>query len=340
VGGEGTYFQHLSPWVSLLAGIDLRRDAPRNLDLQHANAQGIFDPVTSNNLALSFVEPFVSLDGVLAKRFHYDVGVRQEEIWMDNQDLMNSRNSFDKLAPLTLPKGTITFLPPDRVFLPTVAFSYGEAFHTEDPRIGAGTGQPALLAPSRAYQLVVSKTINQTQFRLTLKHVSNSQELAKIDPDTGLQEDVGPSLNHVLSVSLQRNFSRGAFYASYSQADARELLTGDPVPEAPRTIWDAVGSVNRLPWRLQARGEFEYVKAKPLEDGFIGVPVREIRGAVIRPFLENRMVAGADFLMAAGYTGQTTETLALSSEPAPFERVVGVPLKSYISLSFTYFFRK
>ena len=339
-GGESTYFQHFGYWLSVLAGIDLRRDAPRNLDLQHVDAEGLFQPVTANNLTLSFVEPFFSLDGAVGKHLHYDVGVRQEEIWMDNQDLINPQNSFDKLAPLTLPKGTITFLPPDRVNLPDVAFSYGEAFHTEDPRIGTGTGQPALLAPSRAYQVVMSKTIDQTQFRVTLKRVSNSQELAKIDPDTGLREDVGPSLNRVLSVSLQRNFSRGAFYASYSQADARDQLTGEPVPEAPRTIWDAVASINRLRWRLQARGEFEYVKAKPLEDGFIGVPVREIRGAVIRQFKENRMAAGADFLLASGYTGQTTETLALPGEPAPFERVVGVPLKSYISLSLTYFFRK
>ncbi len=40
--------------------------------------------------------------------------------------------------------------------------------------------------------------------------------------------------------------------------------------------------------------------------------------------------------LANGYTGQTTETLALPNESQPFERVVGVPLKSYISLSFSY----
>ena len=88
------------------------------------------------------------------------------------------------------------------------------------------------------------------------------------------------------------------------------------------------------------RGEFEYVKAKPLGDGFTGVPVREIRGAVLRPFLENRMSVGANFLLAGGYTGQTTETLALPSDPLAFERVVGVPLKSYVSLSWTYYFGK
>jgi SAM-dependent methyltransferase len=78
--------------------------------------------------------------------------------------------------------------------------------------------------------------LTQAQLYLTLRQTSNSQELAKIDPDTGLQEDTGPSRNRFVSVSLQRNFPHGAFYVSYSQADARDLDTGAPVPEAPRMI--------------------------------------------------------------------------------------------------------
>jgi hypothetical protein len=300
VGGESTYLQNVRPWLTLLAGVDLRRDAPRNLDLQHLDDQGIFQPVTSNNLTLSFTEPFISLDGTASKYLHYDIGVREEAVRMNNQDVLDPSNSFDKLATVALPKGTLTFLPSDWAYLPTVAFSYGEAFHTEDPRIGTGTAQSTLLAPSRAYQLVLSRVIKQTQLYVTLRRVSNSQELAKIDPDTGLQEIVGPSLNKVLAASLQRNFTHGAFYVSYSQADARDTQTGQPVPEAPRTIWDAVASEDQLPFRLQVRGEFEYVKAKPLGDGFVGVPVREIRGAVLRPFKENRMSVGANFLIASG----------------------------------------
>ena len=88
------------------------------------------------------------------------------------------------------------------------------------------------------------------------------------------------------------------------------------------------------------RGEFEYVKAKPLGDGFTGVPVREIRRAVLRPFFENRMSIGANFPLAVGFTDQTTETLALPTDSLPFERMVGVPFKSYVSLSWTYYFRK
>src|SRR5271166_6531300 len=339
-GGEAMYIQSVRRWLALLAGVDLRRDAPRNLDLKRADDDGFFQPVTSNNLTLSFVEPFISIDGPVGKYFHYNLGVRQEAVWMDNQDLINPQNSFDKLATLTLPKGTFTALPPDRWYLPTVAFSYGEAFHTEDPRIGNGASIPTLLAPSRAYQLVFSKVFKQTQFYVTLRRISNSQELAKIDPDTGLQEVVGPSLNKVLSVSLQRNFTHGSFYVSYAQADARDSQTGEPIPEAPRFIWDAVGSYKHLPFGLWVRGEFEYVRAKPLGDGFTGVPVTEFRGAVLKPFREDTMSIAANFLVASTYTGQTTEVLALPTDPAPFERIVGVPLKSYVSLSWTYYFSK
>jgi hypothetical protein len=339
LGGEAMYVQSVRPWLAVLAGIDLRRDAPHDLDLYHIEA-GQYQLTTSNNLTLSFVEPFISVDGPIKKHFHYNLGVRQEEVWMNNQDFINPQNSFDRLATLTLPKGTFTILPGDIWYLPTMAFSYGFGFHTEDPRIGNGTDVPTLLAPSRAEQLVLSKVLKQTQFYLTLRRTSNSQELAKIDPDTGLQEIVGPSVNKVISISAQRNFSFGAVYVSYAQADARDSQTGTPIPEAPRFIWDTLMSITRLPLRLQFRGEYEYVRAKPLGDGFIGVPVNEFRGALLRPFLENRMSLAANFLMASGYTGQTTEVISYPPDTAPIEQIVGVPLKSYVSVSCTYYFKK
>lgn len=342
-GGGLVYVQKIRPWISLLSGLDLRRDAPRGLDLKSANAQGVFEPVTRNNLTLSFLEPYVALDGALGRYLHYDVGIRHEEIWMDNQDLINPQNSFDKLAGLTLPKATFTIVLPENRFLSTVALSYGEAFHTEDPRIGTGAAEPQLLAPSRAYQLVILKTVQKTEFKITLKHVTNSQELAKIDPDTGLQEDLGPSLNRSITVSLQRNFSRGSLYASYAQADARDRLTGAPTPEAPRFIWDTVATADRLPVGLHARCEFEYVRAKPVGDGFTGPGVPEFRGALFRPFTDGRMILSTEFLVASGYTGETTETFAYPSDPAyptPIERVVGVPLKSYLTVTWSYHFRR
>ena len=154
-----------------------------------------------------------------------------------------------------------------------------------------------------------------------------------------MQEIVGPSTNKVISVSAQRNFAVGSIYISYAQADARDAQTGEPIPEAPRFIWDTVGSLTKLPLRLQVRAEYEYVRAKPLGDGFTGVPVTEFRGAVLRPFLENRMSIAANFLIAKGYTGQTTEVLSYPANVAPVEQVVGVPLKSYISASWTYYFK-
>ena len=339
-GGEAMYVQSVRPWLAILAGIDLRRDAPRNLNLDKLDDQSIFQPVTSNNLTLSFLEPFVSVDGTASHYLHFNLGFRQAEVWMNNQDLIAPQNSFNKRATLTLPKGTLTILPPDRWYLPIASFSYGEAFHTNDPRIGNGTDLPTLIAPSRAYQLVVSKIIKQTQFYVTLRRVSNSLELAKIDPDTGLQQVVGPSLNKMISVSMQRNFSHGSLYVSWAQADARDRITGEPIPEAPRMIWDAVAAANRLPFHLRVRGEFEYVKAKPLGDGFTGLAVTEIRGTVLRPFLEDRVSVAVNFLIAHGYTGQTTQTLALFNETTPVERVVGVPLKSHVGLSLTYYFKK
>jgi hypothetical protein len=60
--------------------------------------------------------------------------------------------------------------------------------------------------------------------------------------------------------------------------------------------------------------------------------------AVTRPFLDGRLNAGVNFLLAKGYTGQTTGTLALPGEGDPFERIVGVRQRSYAALSFTYRF--
>jgi hypothetical protein len=51
------------------------------------------------------------------------------------------------------------------------------------------------------------------------------------------------------------------------------------------------------------------------------------------------MDLGVNFLIANGYTGQTTEVLALPDDAAPFERVVGVRLPSYVSVSYTYRFQ-
>ena len=76
--------------------------------------------------------------------------------------------------------------------------------------------------------MVVSKTMLGTDLRVTLGHVTQEASLAKIDPDTGLQFDEGPSRNRYVSVSARRYFRRGLLQASVSKADARDLFGGAP----------------------------------------------------------------------------------------------------------------
>jgi hypothetical protein len=75
-------------------------------------------------------------------------------------------------------------------------------------------------------------------------------------------------------------------------------------------------------------------------DGFVAIPVREFRGSLVRPFESKGIEVGLNFLIARGYGGQTLETLALPGETVPFERITGYPLKSYVTASLTYHFRR
>jgi hypothetical protein len=350
-GGNTTYVYKLRKGMSLVAGFDLRRDAPRGLDLKRADANGVFQPVTANDLTLGFATPYAALDGSLTKFFHYEAGIRQEEVFVNNTDRITAANSFNAQQGLTLPKSTFTISPPGEKFFPIVSFSIAEGFHTNDPRIGQQAGAPGtVLVPSHASQLVLQKSIFKTELRTTLARVTNAEELAKIDPDTGLQQDLGPSIVKSVTVSARRYFRYGYLQGSFARADAHDRIfsqqtPNQPIPEAPRLIWDIVGGINRLPFGLHAHGEFEYVGRKFLGNDDLGntltaTPIREIRGALLRSFSAGRLDAGLNFLLASGFTGQTIEGLQLPGDAAPMARVVGVPLKSYASVSFVYHFRR
>ncbi|MCU1294085.1 MAG: hypothetical protein JWP08_2935 [Bryobacterales bacterium] len=343
-GGNATYTHRLTDWLSFLAGVDYQRDAPRRLDLDHyastdTAVYGPFEKVTANNVTLADTAPYIALDGAFGRYLHYNLGWRRDEIQFDNADLLNSQNSYNTLSGFNSPKATLSYLPGGHSFLPSAAFSFGEAFHTNDPRIGSGTMRGTPISRGHSYQLVVSKDLGGTDFRVTVGHVTTEASLAKIDPDTGLQQDEGPGRNKFITVAARRYFRFGLLQASISKADARDLDTGLPTSEAPRTIVDVLGTVNKLPFRLQARAEFEEVGRRPLGDGFVSVPVREFRGALVRPFLNERMDLGLNFLIASGYTGQTTELLAVRGQTLRTEHVAGVRLPSYVSLSYTYRFR-
>ena len=242
------------------------------------------------------------------------------------------------------PKATVSYVPKDSWYLPLVSASFGEAFFTEDPRIGIGTTPGTSVATAHSYQLVASKSIAHTEGKLLLGHVTTSEELAKIDPDTGLQQDQGPGRLRFFTATLRQSFTQGSIFMTFSKADARVLDTGLPTPEAPRTLFDILATTQKLPLRFQARSEYEFVGRKPLGTGCdpnpnaecTGTSVNELRGALIRPFREGRLTAGINFLIASGFTGQTTENFGTST----IQEVVGVRTPSYASLNLTYNFSR
>ena len=143
------------------------------------------------------------------------------------------------------------------------------------------------------------------------------------------------------------------------------------MPEAPRLIGDLVGTYEKLPFHLQAKGEFEYVGRKVVGNGCseasylsgdpnalnyycLGVPNKEFRFAAARPFLDGRLNLGVNTMIASGWTGQTVENFAAAGVfgpglvglgqrrtwlPAnPVSEVVGVRIPSYASVNLTYHF--
>lgn len=349
-GGSANYVNKIGEYLSLLGGFDYEREAPRRDDLDHygflnpgsPSYYGPFTQVDGNNVTIGSLTPYIAVEGALARYFRYYLGWRRDEINFDNDDLLHPQNSFQKWVGVNSPKATVALLAKESWYVPLVSLSIGQAFFTEDPRIGNGTTAGTPVATSHSYQLVVSKTIHKTDLRLTLGHVTSSAALAKIDPDTGLQFDEGPSRLRFMTVTVRRNFGYGSLLATFSKADARDLNTGEPTPEAPRTIFDLLGTIQKLPLRLELRGEFEYVGTKSLGTGCMaeltaectGTPVKEFRAAVVRPFLNGRLTVGMNFLIASGYSGQTTENFY----PSDIQEVVGVRLPSYASVTLTYRF--
>jgi hypothetical protein len=342
-GGNASYIRTIDQHLTVMAGMDYSREAPRRDDLDHYESTnplvyGPFEKVTANDITLNFASPFVAIDGRITRWVRYDLAWRRDQIGFENKDLLVPLNSFNRWVGINSPKATLAFVPADAWRLPSVSLSWGQAFFTNDPRIGTGIQQGSLVSQAHAYQLVVSKTVLKTDFRVTLGHVTQTASLAKIDPDTGLQFDEGPSRNRYVTVSARRYFRAGLLQASASKADARDLSDGTAVPEAPRLIVDVLGTLDRLPFRMRARAEFEEVGSKPLGDGFVSVPVREYRAALTRSFMSGKLDTGLHFQIASGYSGQTTEVLALPGEDEAFERVVGVRIPSYASVSFSYRF--
>ena len=363
-GGSTNYINKRGEAFSLLLGFDYQREAPRRDDLDHylgtcpVNAQsltgcgkfdpgrladyGPFAPVTKNNVTIGSLTPYIAAEGVLTPFFRYYLGWRRDEINFANEDLLNRQNSFQHWTGVDSPKATVSFIPRESWPAPRVSLSFGEAFFTNDPRVHSATPVTPV-SKARSYQLVAVKTIHKTDLRLTLGHVTTSATLARIDPDTGLQANEGPGRLRFMTIAARRSFKYGSLLATFSKADARSLDLDSgrllATPEAPRTMFDLLGMIQKLPFRLQARAEFEYVGAKPLGSGCgnetgacTGVLVKEFRAAVVRPFLNERVDVGVNLLIASGYTGQTTENFF----PSATQEIVGVRIPSYAGISVTY----
>ena len=381
-GASAAYVDRISSRFTWMAGTDYEREAPRRDDLDHYNfynpaqpdSYGQFVKIDGNNVTISPVTPYLAAQGALGSHFDYYAGWRRDEILIDNQDLITPANSWSKLVGLNSPKATLTFEPGRWRAAPVVSASFGKSFFTEDPREGAALDGPASVDPvetARSYQLVVSKTVDKTELKLTLGHETQSAEYGKIDPDQGLQFDLGPGRIRFLAATVRQVMTHGSLEATFEQADARLVQPSfSIVPEAPRLIGDLIGTYQKLPFHLQVKGEFEYVGQRVVGNGCseasylsgnpnalneycLGVPNQEFRFAAARPFMDGRLSAGINMMIASGWTGQTTENFAsagvygpglvgLASNglvPAnPVSEVVGIRIPSYASVNLTYRF--
>jgi hypothetical protein len=329
-------FKHLLKVVGLeaMAGLLYNEDDIHNDDLDHYLSPnpplyGAFVPVLGNNITIREIAPYAALHADLGNHVRFYAGLRGDDVEMKNPDKFRPAYSFDEWRGFVEPKATVTWSPGSGSsrWLPSASFSTGQGFFTEDPRINVapsatGTGSAALADPferSHSYQLALEKNLSGTNVRVTAGHTTMTATLAKIDPDNGSAEDLGPSTLKFLTVSARHAFSFGTLQTVFSKADARLAtfngIPGTVVPEAPRTIFDALTTLDRLPLGLHGRGEYEYVGHKFLDVGntehpaqFEAIPVGETRLAVVRPFLDGRLELGANGMLARGYTGQTTET--------------------------------
>jgi Carboxypeptidase regulatory-like domain len=333
-GGETRETHTFAPWLEGMAGVLYNEDDIRNDNLDHYLSDsplvsGSFVKVLANNVKIREFAPYIALHGHLGKHVQFYGGLRNDQIQFINTDKMTPANSFNKWARFENPRATITWFPgsgPTR-WLPSASLSLGQAFFTEDPRTNVAPSAPGSgaaifanpLERSHAYQLVLEKNFFKTDARVTLSRTTASATLAKIDPDNGSADDLGPSTIYFLTANIGHQFSFGTLQGVFSKADARLAsfngVPGTVVPEAPRTIFDALTTLDRLPFGVRARAEYEYVGHKFLDVGnpdhpeqYEAIPVGETRIALVRTFVKGRLALGADGLISRGYTGQTTET--------------------------------
>jgi hypothetical protein len=333
-GAEARETHTFKPWLQVMAGALYNEDDIRNDNLDHylsdsPQSSGPFVKVLANNVTVREFAPYLGIRAELGRHVQFYGGLRNEQVELINTDKIKPAYSFDVWNRFENPKGTVTWSAGagPAHWLPSASVSIGQAFFTQDPRINvapsaAGTGAAALANPlqrSHALQLVIDKEFSRNDVRVTLGRTTMTATSGKIDPDDGTEFDLGPSTLKFLTVSARHQFSFGTLQGVFSKADARlETFNGVPgtvTPEAPRTIFDALTTLDRLPFGLHGRGEYEYVGHKFLDAGnpdhpeqYEAIPLGETRLALVRSFLDDRLELAMNGLVVRGYTGQTTET--------------------------------
>jgi len=345
-----------------MTGLDYHEDDIHNDDLDHyplvnPKIDGSFVKVLSSNITIRDLTPYAAVRGDLGRHVRFYAGIRPDTIELKNDNKMASVDSFDRWSTFLAPKATLAWTPGtgSAHWLPSASFSLGQAFFTQDPRISVQgsitgpTGAAALPSPferSHSMQLVLEKEFSATDVRVTVARTTTTETLGKIDPDNGAPFDLGPGNLKFLTANVSHRFiGYGSVQAVFSKADARVLnefssdpgVSGNtgwnPTVECPRTIFDGLVTMDKLPLGLHMRGEYEFVGHKILDAAnsqngwkqLEAIPVGETRLALVRTFLDGRLEVGANGMLARGYTGQTTETIAPLASGAPWQVGDGIP---------------
>jgi hypothetical protein len=277
-----------------MTGLDYHEDDIHNDDLDH------YPLVVPQDLWLlrqSIVQQHHHPRPDALRGVHGDLGkhrallrrLRPDTIELKNDNKMVSADSFDRWSTFLAPKATLAWTPGtgSARWLPSASFSLGQAFFTQDPRISVQgsltgpTGTAALPSPferSHSMQLVLEKEFSATDVRVTVGRTTTTETLGKIDPDNGTPFDLGPGNLKFLTANVRHQFSRLRKCASgllqsrcagVERVFFRSGWTGNsgwnPTVECPRTIFDGLVTLDKLPLGLHGRGEYEYVGHKILD---------------------------------------------------------------------------
>jgi hypothetical protein len=99
-GGNTSYTRRINSKLSFAAGLDFRRDAPRNAELADLDRNGAFIPVTRNDFVISDLAPYGSVSGSLSRFFNYSLGVRRDEVSFSNADRLPPANFMTPVQAL------------------------------------------------------------------------------------------------------------------------------------------------------------------------------------------------------------------------------------------------